>query len=273
MSGSARALVRPWFDVPRRCRAARARRSRFLRRCDGQSSVELLGAIPLLLVVVLAAAELLAAGRRARLGLVCRECGGDGRAPRRRPIGRRALRGARLGPTAHRGARLRPPRACPSHAAEPAARPVGSPVDDRGGRCGPRAAGVGTHRGRSGRGVAVPHGSRGARSMSAVVLERLRDLFLTGDAAASHGPSAGSPSEPCLRRSVSSSGLATRQRPGWPWAWPWPPRIAPRVRWSAVGRGTRLSNRRARAWRAALRAGSPSGLLGAALPLVCAAAS
>ncbi|MET0601971.1 MAG: pilus assembly protein [Baekduia sp.] len=31
-------------------------------RCDGQSSVELLGAIPLLLVVVLAAAELLAAG-------------------------------------------------------------------------------------------------------------------------------------------------------------------------------------------------------------------
>jgi hypothetical protein len=34
----------------------------FLRRCDGQSSVELLGAIPLLLIVVLAAAELLAAG-------------------------------------------------------------------------------------------------------------------------------------------------------------------------------------------------------------------
>jgi hypothetical protein len=30
--------------------------------CDGQSTVELLGAIPLLLVVVLAAAELLAAG-------------------------------------------------------------------------------------------------------------------------------------------------------------------------------------------------------------------
>lgn len=33
-----------------------------LRRCDGQSSVELLGAIPLLLIVVLASAELLAAG-------------------------------------------------------------------------------------------------------------------------------------------------------------------------------------------------------------------
>ncbi len=33
-----------------------------LRCCDGQSSVELLGAIPLLLVVVLAAGELLAAG-------------------------------------------------------------------------------------------------------------------------------------------------------------------------------------------------------------------
>jgi Flp pilus assembly protein TadG len=35
---------------------------RVVGRCDGQSSVELLGAIPLLLVVVLAAAELLAAG-------------------------------------------------------------------------------------------------------------------------------------------------------------------------------------------------------------------
>lgn len=35
---------------------------RLNRRCDGQSAVELLGAIPLLLIVVLAAAELLAAG-------------------------------------------------------------------------------------------------------------------------------------------------------------------------------------------------------------------
>ncbi len=43
--------------------AAVARTSRlFRRRCDGQSSVELLGTIPLLLIVVLAAAELLAAG-------------------------------------------------------------------------------------------------------------------------------------------------------------------------------------------------------------------
>jgi hypothetical protein len=33
-----------------------------LRRCDGQSSIELLGAIPLLLIVVLASAQLLAAG-------------------------------------------------------------------------------------------------------------------------------------------------------------------------------------------------------------------
>ena len=37
-------------------------RRSFVRRCDGQSTVELLGAIPLLLIVVLAAAELLAAG-------------------------------------------------------------------------------------------------------------------------------------------------------------------------------------------------------------------
>jgi Flp pilus assembly protein TadG len=49
--------------MSRHCGAARTRRWRlFLRRCDGQSSVELLGAIPLLLIVVLAAAELLAAG-------------------------------------------------------------------------------------------------------------------------------------------------------------------------------------------------------------------
>jgi hypothetical protein len=46
-----------------RCAAAVGRMSRpFFRRSDGQSSIELLGAIPLLLVVVLAAAELLAAG-------------------------------------------------------------------------------------------------------------------------------------------------------------------------------------------------------------------
>ncbi len=63
MSGSAWTLVGRCVAVPRRCWAGRARRShRFLGRCDGQSSVELLGAIPLLLVVVLAAAELLAAG-------------------------------------------------------------------------------------------------------------------------------------------------------------------------------------------------------------------
>ncbi|HEX5923986.1 MAG TPA: hypothetical protein VFY45_09145 [Baekduia sp.] len=59
MSGAAWVPVRRWADVPQRCRVARTRR---LRRCDGQSSVELLGAIPLLLIVVLAAAELLAAG-------------------------------------------------------------------------------------------------------------------------------------------------------------------------------------------------------------------
>jgi hypothetical protein len=49
--------------VSQRCRAAATRRSRlFLRRCDGQSSIELLGAIPLLSIVVLACAQLLAAG-------------------------------------------------------------------------------------------------------------------------------------------------------------------------------------------------------------------
>jgi Tfp pilus assembly protein PilV len=43
--------------------AAVARTSRpLLRRREGQSSIEVLGAIPLLLIVVLAAAELLAAG-------------------------------------------------------------------------------------------------------------------------------------------------------------------------------------------------------------------
>jgi hypothetical protein len=35
---------------------------RFLCRCDGQSTIEVVGALPLLVVVVLAAAELLAAG-------------------------------------------------------------------------------------------------------------------------------------------------------------------------------------------------------------------
>jgi hypothetical protein len=59
VSGSAWAPVRRWADVPQRRRVARTPR---LRCCDGQSSVELLGAIPLLLIVVLAAAELLAAG-------------------------------------------------------------------------------------------------------------------------------------------------------------------------------------------------------------------
>lgn len=63
MSGPAWVLVGRSIDVSRRCSAARARRwSLLLHRCDGQSSVELLGAIPLLLIVVLAAAELLAAG-------------------------------------------------------------------------------------------------------------------------------------------------------------------------------------------------------------------
>jgi hypothetical protein len=56
-------LVRRRVAVPHRRRAATAwRLPPVLRRCDGQSSVELLGAIPLLLIVVLAAAELLAAG-------------------------------------------------------------------------------------------------------------------------------------------------------------------------------------------------------------------
>jgi hypothetical protein len=36
--------------------------SALIRRCEGQSSIELLGAIPLLLIVVLACAQLLAAG-------------------------------------------------------------------------------------------------------------------------------------------------------------------------------------------------------------------
>jgi hypothetical protein len=63
MSGSAWALVGRSVDVSRHCRTAGARRWRLLlRRCDGQSSVELLGAVPILLIVVLAAAELLAAG-------------------------------------------------------------------------------------------------------------------------------------------------------------------------------------------------------------------
>jgi hypothetical protein len=61
--GSVWALAGRWVEVSQRCSVASARWSRrFLRRCDGQSSVELLGAIPLLLIVVLAAAELLAAG-------------------------------------------------------------------------------------------------------------------------------------------------------------------------------------------------------------------
>lgn len=63
MRGSAGVLARRWIDGSQLRSAARARRSRcFLGSRDGQSSIELLGAIPLLLVVVLAAAELLAAG-------------------------------------------------------------------------------------------------------------------------------------------------------------------------------------------------------------------
>jgi Flp pilus assembly protein TadG len=46
------------------CRTAASGRPprRFLSLCDGQSTVEIVGALPLLVVVVLAAAELLAAG-------------------------------------------------------------------------------------------------------------------------------------------------------------------------------------------------------------------
>lgn len=63
MRGPAWAPVGRSVETSQRCGAVPARRSRLcLRRCDGQSSVELLGAIPLLLIVVLAAAELLAAG-------------------------------------------------------------------------------------------------------------------------------------------------------------------------------------------------------------------
>jgi hypothetical protein len=64
VSGAACAFVWRCVVAPHRCAAAAvARASRpFLRRCDGQSSIELLGAIPLLLIVVLAAAQLLAAG-------------------------------------------------------------------------------------------------------------------------------------------------------------------------------------------------------------------
>jgi hypothetical protein len=63
VSRSAWALV--WHHVEARSRRAATvgRTSRhLLRRCDGQSSIEVLGAIPLLLVVVLACAQLLTAG-------------------------------------------------------------------------------------------------------------------------------------------------------------------------------------------------------------------
>ncbi len=49
--------------LSRRCAAASGSIThRFLRSCGGQSTVEIVGALPVLVVVVLAAAELLAAG-------------------------------------------------------------------------------------------------------------------------------------------------------------------------------------------------------------------
>jgi len=63
VSRSAWAFV--WHHVEARSRRAATvgRTSRhLLRRCDGQSSIEVLGAIPLMLVVVLACAQLLTAG-------------------------------------------------------------------------------------------------------------------------------------------------------------------------------------------------------------------
>jgi hypothetical protein len=63
MRGDARLPARGAADAAARRRVTTGRTTRaLLRRCDGQSTVELLGAIPLLLVVVLAAVELLAAG-------------------------------------------------------------------------------------------------------------------------------------------------------------------------------------------------------------------
>jgi hypothetical protein len=56
-------LVRQRVDARSCWIAAVARTSRpSLRRCEGQSSIELLGAVPLLLIIVLACAQLLAAG-------------------------------------------------------------------------------------------------------------------------------------------------------------------------------------------------------------------
>jgi hypothetical protein len=61
--GTAGVLVRQYVEV-RSCRVAAVGQTsrRLLRRCDGQSSIEVLGAIPLLLIVVLACAQLLTAG-------------------------------------------------------------------------------------------------------------------------------------------------------------------------------------------------------------------
>jgi len=63
VSGTACVLVRQDLEARAPSAAVVGRTSRrLLRRCDGQSGIEVLGAIPLLLIVVLACAQLLAAG-------------------------------------------------------------------------------------------------------------------------------------------------------------------------------------------------------------------